>query len=228
MGENSLRQGAIESILRELDQLMLTRHAFHAEFNNEKTGEILSFVFRENPSFRFAIKSPNNETDSWCVIESPGEYLIGDQVSNFEDFLRCKSRINAWVQRILQELTTIRTNPDIKAYRENLEKMALSLPNPDEPFSVEEAAEWSDKFNSLISKLEEVRDTLGIQQGEINRLKSDLETLKGSMHSIPKKIWITAAGNKVLNMIEPSVKVGIKMTIESVVKGLLGSGDDGK
>ena len=228
MEVNQLRQGAIESILRELDQSILTRHAFLADFNNDKTGEILSFIFRENDSFRFAIKSPNNETDSWYVTESPGEYLLGDQVSNFEDFLRCKSRINAWVQRIIQELTTIRTNADLQAYRENLEKVAQSLPNPDQPFSVEEAVEWSAKFDDLVSELEKVKDKLGIQEGEINRLKSDLKTLQGSIHSIPKKTWVAAAGNKLLNVIEPGFKVGIKMAIESVVKGLLGSGDDGK
>jgi hypothetical protein len=222
-----LRQGAIKQILKNLDQTMLDRHLFEADFNNDATGEVLSFTFKQNPSFRFVIKQSDSQSDSWRVIESPGDFLLSEQVSNLEDFSRCQGRIRPWVEKIIQELTSLDSNPDINTYRENLEKLAQSLPNPDKPFSVDEAAEWTKKFDDMVSGLEKVRENFGIQQQEINRLKSDLDNLKQNIHSLPKKTWLNTAGNKLLNVIETCVSSGVRIVIESVVKGYLGSGNGG-
>jgi hypothetical protein len=216
-----IRKGAIEEIYRDLDKRLLTRHAFKGTFNTRN--ELVKLVYIDNPEYYFIAESKQN---SWITHESPGYFLNSEERYNLNDISQVRGRITSWVDRIIEELTlSSRTSEEsIEQLRKNLDKYAEELPNPNEPFGVEEAKEWTQRLDEIITRMEQLEEENKIQKGFIRQLQNDFNELKQKILTTPKKTWVKSAGNKLLNFLEIAATTTIKALAEGFVKGLLPGG----
>jgi chromosome segregation ATPase len=213
-----IRMGAIEEIFRDLDRRFLTRHAFQGTFNNEE--ELIRLTYIDNPEYYFvAVKKDN----VWTTLESPGNFLKSEEQYSLNDLNQVRGRINNWADRIIEELTLSSKSPDeaIDQLRQNLNNYADELPNPDEPFSLEEANQWTQRLDDLVERMSQLEEESQIQRGQVNRLRREVDDLKQKILVTPKKAWVKSAGNKILNFLEVAATGAIKALAEGAVKGLL-------
>lgn len=219
-----LRQASIKQIIERLDSSFFTQHAFETSFNNRQADEIVRITFREHPDFKFIIKSDPVIDNNWTLTESPGPNFSTPEQSKIERFRDCFTKIDIWISRILEESTSgSSSGPAIFAeLRNNLNKMSDELPNPDQPFTQEEATVWIKKLDDLVAEFEHLKEAKKIQQNEINELKKAVQQLKANVENVPKGVWVKAAGNKILNTIEglSNSQVG-QILIEGSIKALL-------
>jgi hypothetical protein len=221
----TLRNGAIQQILQQLDRAFLTRHAFDLTFN-DPNGQIVQLTFRDHKDFTFTIQQPGtgeNNTTQWRTVECPGRYFTSPEIYDHRDFPNAMGSIYAWVDRIIQDLASVKSkrSDNIEQMRRNLEETADALPNPTEPFTETELDAWSEKFDSLIQRLETLESEGQIQKGQVESLKHQLEELKKQGTSIPKRTWLKTAGHKVLDLLDTASKEVIKALAEGAVKALL-------
>ncbi len=109
--------------------------------------------------------------------------------------------------------------------RESLGKNVEELENPDKPFNSEEAKIWAERLDELVVKFEKFQEDNKIQKDELDSLKRDVKDLELHIESIPKKIWVTAAGNKIINTLEKlSNSKFAQALVEITIRGLLGQG----
>lgn len=131
-----LRSKAINELLADLDRSLFTRHAFDCSFNTAD-GALINIKFKDHPDFYFKTRSSSEQ--SWTTEESPGEAFIDAErySSSGNLWLNVKSRMNLWTQRVLEEYTVKGADVSeiIKHMRENVERRAEELDNPNEPFS---------------------------------------------------------------------------------------------
>lgn len=219
-----IREVVIKEIFDELDRTLFTRHGFESSFNR-KDGVVVHIVLKERPDFKFIVKETYSGGE-WNTTESPGENFIDPESYRIRAFSDCKQRIRYWVQRIIEEFTVSENiaSTIFENWRQDLNKTSEGLPNPDIPFDDSESQAWRKKLDKLVGQFEKLRKTDKIQQTELDVLRKEVEMLKESITSIPKKTWIRAAGNKILNILEKlSTKAGEAIT-EGVIKALLGGG----
>lgn len=228
----TLRTGATQQILQQLDHGFLSRHSFDATFN-QSNGEIVRLTFRDHPEFALTILQPNsvnNNTTQWKTTECPGRYFTSSDEYDHRDFSTALSTVYAWVDRIIQDLVSVDKNKAgyIEQLRKNLEDTANALPDPSEPFTEHELAEWSDKFDTLLQRLKNLEAENKLQRGQVDSLQRQLDELKKQGTRIPKKTWLKAAGHKVLDLLDTASKEVIKAVAEGAVKALLASGGTAK
>jgi hypothetical protein len=219
----TLRDASIKKIYAILDQSFFTRHAFEATFNGEY-GDILSLTFKQEPLFQFKISQPG-PGGTWKTTECPGETFSEAETTNHTDYSKCQARINAWIQRVVEEIA-IHKKPqdtDFSNLRASLEQGADDLPDPDSPFSDKESGEWADRLDQMITRFEELKEANEIQQRELNALNKEVSHLKNQLAVLPKRTWVKAAGNKILNIFErfANTKAG-QAVLEKAVKILIG------
>jgi len=223
-----LREATTGEIIRDLDRSFFTKHAFETSFNN-KNGETARIVFRDNTDFKFVITQSGSGA-SWKTSECPGVTFTECEEYDIRDFSTCRSRISGWVQRILEEYMVPGkgTEAIFQQMRDNLYKNSEELPEPEKPFNAKESAAWGERLDALIEKFEKLRKDNQIQQGELNTLKREVKDLKEKIESVPKKTWVKAAGNKILDSLEKlaNTKVGIGI-VEGTIRALLGGGGAG-
>lgn len=219
-----IREVVIKDILGELDRTLFTRHGFDNSFNM-KDGVVVHIVFKERPDFKFIVKETYSG-GAWNTTESPGVNFIDPENYVIREFSECKQRIRYWAQRIIEEFTVAEkiTSTLFDNWRQDLNRASEKLPNPDIPFNDAESQAWRKKLDELVGQFEKLRKTDKIQQKELDALRKEVEMLKESITSIPKKTWMRAAGNNILNILEKvSTKAGEAIT-EGVIKALLGGG----
>ena len=98
-----LRKGVVEGILKQLDTILFSKNAFDVSYN-DKSGEILKIVFRENPDFKFVVTQPGKRA-TWKTSECPGDVFTETEEYSIPDFPRCQQRIIPWTNKILEEYT---------------------------------------------------------------------------------------------------------------------------
>ncbi|WP_304511613.1 hypothetical protein [Desulfobacula sp.] len=170
------------------------------------------------------IIQPKKKELRWNTVECPGLYFTEQEKYDFTEYNQCKSRIQSWVTRIIEDLTISEgySDHDILAkLRETLEKNVDSLPEPNKPFTKGEAKDWGDKLDNILSEIEKLKDQNKIQQRDINILKTGFDNLKNQSQRLPKKTWIKAAGHKVLNLLGTVSETAIKALADATVKNLL-------
>lgn len=216
-----LNRGTINDIRRELNRLFLTTHAFDARFNTDE-GKSVEIIFKDNPQFFFYISQPK-ESGTWISVESPGQSFRTAEKYENRDFSSARGRISSWVQRVIEELTVHSTTPNqfIRTFRENLEQNADNLPEPELPFSLEESAEWARRLDEILQRFRKLEEDNKLHAGRLHQLERDFHELSLKLTVIPKKTWVKAAGNKILDFLETGAKEGLKTLVESTVKGLL-------
>ena len=221
-----LRDGSINQLLRNLDRGLISRHHFDAQFNLDD-GTLVSITFRDAPEFYFRLlqpKSNQNTTTQWATRESPGDYFTSEESYTHREFSAAFGRVSPWVNRLIEDLAVHTSTDDdwVSELRANLDEAADALPEPEKPFSEEEVEAWSQKFEQLIERLKKLEEENQIQKGLVSKLKSQLEELKKSGVTTPKRTWLKSAGHKVLDVFEHGTKAGIKALAEGAVKALLG------
>jgi predicted RNase H-like nuclease (RuvC/YqgF family) len=105
-----------------------------------------------------------------------------------------------------------------------LEDNADKLPNPDAPFDTDESNEWRKRLDGIVERMEKLEGENKIHKGKLQELKREIEELKGKLRVLPKRTWVRAAGNKILDFIESAAKEGMKTLAEVTVKGFLTGG----
>lgn len=120
-------------------------------------------------------------------------------------------------------MTSNRTHTSVlQSLRENLEKKSDELPDPDKPFNQEDAKEWKLKLDDIVAKVKQLEKDNKIQKGNLTSLQKEVTDLKNNIGSLPKKTWVRAAGNKILNYFENAAKAGFESLVEATVRGLIG------
>ncbi len=218
-----LRQATIKQIVSLLDNSLFTRHAFEYHFNNDN-GDIINIIYKDKPDYFFKIRQ-NKPGNNFIVTECPGITFTDAETISMPQFSQTQGRIIGWLQRIVEDLAihTHSEHANFDALRKSINKTADELDEPEKPFSESEAKEWEDKLDKLIEKFERLKDENQIQQAELNTLRREVDNLKSQVNSVPKKVWVKAAGNKIINVFEKiaNSKAGQK-AIETTVKILLG------
>ncbi|GJL93572.1 hypothetical protein [Hyphococcus sp.] len=220
-----LRKDAIDNILNQLDQGVVSRHHFQAQFN-QSDGLLVSIVFRDTPSYYFKIYQPgssNNTGPQWATEESPGEYFTSEETFKQPYFSNAHSRVAHWVGRLIKELTVEDTADRrwITELRANVDSTADSLPEPEQPFSEPEVEEWAGRLRPLIEQLQKSEEEGTIQKGQVAKLTRRLAELKTSGTVTPKRTWLKTVGHKIVDLFEHGAKAAIKSVAEGAVKGLL-------
>ena len=219
-----LRQSSIRQILEYLDSFLLTRHAFDCAFNNEN-GEVIKVSYKERPDFLFVIVQPSPESGNhWITVECPGQDFVNEERYRLQQFNQCRDRIHNWMDRVIEELA-LRPGADADYYkvlRENLEENADNMMDPNEPFNENDAESWSRKLDEAVVSLEKLEEAKKIEQGQVNALGNELNRLKSQVRLFPKKTWVKAAGNKILNFYDTVTNTSIKALAEGTVKKLIG------
>ncbi len=218
-----LRGAAIEQILNMLDRSIFTRHAFDASFNSEN-GEIIKIVFKEHPEYLFITKQIHD--NNWKTIECPGLTFTDTEESTHPEFSYSKNRIEHWTQRVFEDYAIhgAQSNLGFESLRVFFERGAESLAEPDKPFSEEESIEWKNRLDEMVERFEELRKQNEIQQNELDILKNEVENLKRDVTTLPKKTWVKAMGNRILNILERAVNTKAGQTlIEKTFKAMIGS-----
>lgn len=220
-----LRRGAINTLLRQLDQALISKHHFDATFNGPE-GMIVSLIFRDKPEFFFRILHPKTEENSsseWHTVESPGQYFTSEERYRHHDFQGAAGRIAPWISRIVEELSASNAEDEdwLSSLRRNLDAAADALPEPDAPFSNEEIVDWSERFEELLERLKELEEDKELQRGQVERLRRELEELKRRGTEMPKRTWLKAAGHKILDVFEHGAKAAIEAAATGAVKALL-------
>lgn len=217
-----LNKDTIDSIRKDLNRLFLSASSFNIILGEKE--EVLKIIFKENPEFYFIVNVPkDSRLGRWESIECPGDVFRNPEKYQMTSFMECRKRIPAWVDRIISEITVTPEEQGsvVEALRRNLEQNADSLPNPEVPFVNEEAQQWQEKLDTMIAKMAKLEEENKIQKGGLKELKRDIELLKEKITVLPKRTWLRAAGNKILDYIESFAKEGIKALAEGAVKGFL-------
>ena len=182
-------------------------------FNNEN-GEPVSIRFRDNPQFYFQIVSPDTEENksvTWVVRECPGQTFSEAEAFALASWDMAFQRLTPWLDRVIQD-HVVRAASDevIDRLRENLERTADELPNPEKPFTPEERDEWSKKLESIVERLGNLEAEHQIQQADMVKLKERLEQLSAVGATLPKRTWLKTAGHYVLDALATSSREGLK------------------
>lgn len=229
-----LREKTIQEIMIMLDNSIFTRQAFNASFNNDD-GDIVRIEFRDIPEFKFTITSSG--PNKWRVFESPGDTFKDGESVVYEGFYSCTRNIEDWIGRVLEECTFSETGTEaiFEQMRKNLNKYSDNLPEPDKPFDEEDSIIWQQKLDDLVKIIESLQKGKKIQQDKLDafidvveELKQDVEKLKSKINTLPKRTWVKAAGNKILDSLVKlaNTKAG-KAIVEGTFKGFLGNGGGG-
>lgn len=221
-----IREGAQKTIFDQLSTTFLSPQNFEASFNDE-SGTIVDIVFRDRESYRFRVlqpTSPINQNGNWITRECPGQFFTDEEEFRLGDFNTAQGRIQHWVNRILEDITISATSgkPWIDRLRANLEQSIDDLDNPEAPFSVEEAEEWEVRFAELIARMDELQEENKIHKEDLNRLKKHLKELRGKATTMPKRTWVRAVGNRIIDVFLNTAESALKAIAEGTVKGLLG------
>ncbi|MBD3340499.1 MAG: hypothetical protein GF353_15430 [Candidatus Lokiarchaeota archaeon] len=221
----TLRTAAQKSVLWNLDQTILTKHAFETSFNN-KNGELVRIEFKDNRDFFFVVFQSNSGR-KLKTIECPGTAFLSSEEFEITKFHEYRMKLSLWVNRILEEIMVAQKSPkDIfQDMRNNLDENSKRLEEPDKPFNIDEIDEWKKKLDDFFVQFDKLKEENKIQQHELNALRNDINKLKDTIDSLPKKTWIKAAGNKLLNVVEriANTKAGQALA-NSTIKALIGDG----
>ena len=220
----SLRDITIREILAILDKSLFTRHAFESTFNSDKDGTVM-ISFSDHEQYVFRIKE-SDWGSNWEVTECPGFTFTDEETTKVDSFEDAMERIEGWLQRIVEDLAITGQSPhtDFSSLRESLNQTAESLHEPLTPFSADESSEWKKKLDDLVKKFEKLQEENEIQFAEVNALRKEVASLKEGIETVPKKIWVKSAGNKILNILEKVAdsKAG-QLLLDKAFKYLLGS-----
>ncbi|MDP1526877.1 MAG: hypothetical protein Q8M20_13770 [Rhodocyclaceae bacterium] len=223
----TLRYGAIEEIRRNLNRGFLTAHSFDIKANSPD-GILVQVTYKDRPEFSIAIVQPESDANTsrvWRTIETPGRHFVAAEIYDHQQFQQAYGSIWGWADRVAEEILLQAKSgiapSAIEDLRRNVEEAANNLVDPDKPFSEEEIDDWSERFKALIARLTELEKQNEIQSGRVNQLASQLEELKKQGTVVPKRTWVKAAGNKILDFFDTGAKAAIKAAAEGAVKALL-------
>lgn len=222
----SIRKTVMDDIKARLNRGFLTPGAFHIVFNNQN-GEVIRLTLKEKPEFYFVMEQPNSENNSqgfWKTSFSPGVYFMEAEATNHNYFPQSVEQIAPWLDRVMQELMVAAgtDSETLEQMRRNLEETAENLPDPEQPFSDEELAQWSARFDAVAQRLESVENELKIQHSKIEEFKNRLNSLKEQGATLPRSTWVKAAGYQVLELLRFASHDAVKSLASGAIKLLLG------
>lgn len=228
MAMQTLRLGAMRELEKNLNRGFLTSHSFQMKFNDEN-GTLVEIVFSDRPTFSFALlhpRSATNDGSSWKTTESPGRHFISSESYDHPQFGQAFSAVYAWVDRIAEEIlleaAMKKTDSNLlDELRSRITQTADNLTDPDTPFTEEELDGWSAQLQRLLDRLKELEEQSEIQRGRVDQLSRELENLKKQGTTIPKRIWLKTAGNKILDLLDSASKATLNALAEGAVKALL-------
>ena len=222
-----LRLGAIEEIRRNLNRGFLTSHSFELECNHPD-GTLVRVKYKDNTTWKFELIHPKSEANTgakWRTVESPGRHFASQETYEHEQFNQAHSSVYGWVDRVNEEMVlAAKVHIDtttLQDLRLQVEAAANNLTDPEKPFTEEELEDWSGQLQRLVGRLSELERQSDIQSGRVEQLIRELESLKKQGTSIPKRTWLRAAGNKVLDLLDHTSKAGLKSLAEGAMKALL-------
>jgi hypothetical protein len=226
---SELRKATKEAILRELDESVFTRYGFTCEFNPED-GLILRIRFKDRPEFAFGIfEDPNAARivggEPWTVVASPGEIFNEPEDQSYQAFHQALSRLADWLVRLTEEIVVPTSEGATTALLEEFEKRLESLAEPDQPFSLEEAADWRARLDRFVEQVDVLQEQHDVDRDELRKLRSDVERLKGNVESLPKKAWLRAAGGQILRWANNKVDTALIAAVQTAMRiTMLGPG----
>jgi len=222
-----LRRGAMEEVRRNLNRGFLTSHSFTTHFNNED-GTLITVVYSDCPEFSFVLLHPQsatNPTVSWKTTESPGRHFTSAETYDHPRFDQAFNSVYGWADRVGEEIVleakTHAGTSMLEELRRNVAKTADNLYEPEKPFTEEELDSWMAQLQSLLSRMNELELKNEIQNGRVEQMSRELETLRKQGTKIPKRTWLKTAGNKILDLLDSTSKAALKTLAEGAVKAML-------
>lgn len=217
----------MDELRRNLNRGFLTAHSFKIEFNNPD-GTAVRIVYADRPEFSFSLLHPQsavNTTSSWRTTESPGRHFTSPEVYDHPRFDQGWNAAYGWVDRVGEEIVLeAKVHADttlLDDLRRNVAETADNLPEPDKPFTPEELEDWSAQLQHLLARMTELERNNEIQRGRVDQLARELEQFKKQGTTVPKRMWLKTAGNKILDLLDTTSKAALTALAEGAVKALL-------
>lgn len=222
----ALRRASIDNILSVLDTTIFTRHLFNCPFNVDES-TLVKIVYTENKNFTFIAKYGYDievEEYRWETDEAPGEHFLTPEHFTCRDFKDFLHRLTGWTGRILQEETSAGTLVEhIENLRKRLFENADKMDQPERPFDAEEAQRYREKLDALYNEIDSMKAEHKIASRDLWELKQGFEALKSQIDKIPRKTWMKAAGNKLLDFVlSIASKAGGELVTKAATTALFG------
>lgn len=212
-----LKPSFISKIRQKLDNSKFTEHDFNIEL--PESGKLLAkIIFRYQKNWSLSYYE-EEITDSFTVAQqflgttetrkskrlvswinvSPGKVkneAIFD-ISNADEFLET---IPKWCDDIRNELAAAAERPDpVAELRDQLqEKLDSLIKDPETPFSPEELEIVDDRFDKLLSEIEELREKYAFSESKITELQRAFDEFKSTARTYPKGMWARLTANKLV------------------------------
>lgn len=210
----TLRRGAMEEILRNLNRQFLTSQHFSVKFN-DVNGTVVHITYLDQPEYTFRMLQRGSEPSAWQTIEAPGRIFTGAETTEHHHrYDSALGSVYAWIDRVCDEILFAAKehgeHGPLDSLRDQVAAAANELPNPEKPFTSAELDEWMDKLKALLAKIQTLEHSHEIQQARIDQVLRELDELKTMGTTIPKRTWLKTAGNKVLDLMNTASTEGVK------------------
>lgn len=217
----SLRRATIDKILLALDKTIFTRHLFNYSFNHDD-GTLVRIIYSENNNFQFVASydlDEMGENKIWNTQEAPGTDFINLEYFFYDNLDALLMGISNWVNRILEE-EDLGTHvlEHIERIREKIIEDANNIPDPEKPFEGKEAQEYKNKLDILYEEIENMNDQHKLTWTELEKIRKGIDSLKQQIEGMPRKTWLKAAGNKILDTV---ASISGKVTVEVLTKTIM-------
>jgi hypothetical protein len=200
----TIRLAIIEQLKKNFDQTVFSKHMF--EFSSNKQEHVLKITFLGNPDFQFQIKElpkPKQDRFKFITIESPGHVSIEAEHADHENLNNAHSRAYGWARRIEEDyIIAAPEDNELENFRKQFFEQFDESKADDSHFNYEEQNLVNKRMNDFEKKLEKLYSEKHATQQQVNEMKQQIEILKKSVEILDKRTWLSAACNRVFDIVK--------------------------
>ncbi|GLX80501.1 hypothetical protein tinsulaeT_38410 [Thalassotalea insulae] len=200
----TIRLAVIERMKKNFDQTAFSRHMF--DFSINQKDHILQVTFLGNEKFQFTIKEvspPKQNRFKFVTIESPGD--VSNEVEQFdhETLNNAQSRAHSWAVRIEEDYRIAAPEDnELENFRTEFFASFDHSKTADEHFTEDEKSVVTKKMKEFEKKLATLYEERHANHQQMNEMRRQIEMLKKSVEILDKRTWLSAACNRVFDIVK--------------------------
>lgn len=200
----TIRLAIVEQMKKQFDQTVFSKHMF--EFSVNKKDHVLKVTFLGNEEFQFIVKelpTLKQERFKFIAIESPGHVSNEAEESDHEILHNAQSRAYNWARRIEEDYRIAAPDDnELESFRREFFESFEAAKNDNSHFSYEEQNTVNKKMQDFEQRLEKLYEEKHATNQQLSEMRRQVEILKKSVEILDKRTWLSAACNRVFDIVK--------------------------
>lgn len=200
----TIRLAVIERMKTNFDHTVFSKHMF--DFSINQKDHILKVTFLGNDKFQFTIKElipPKQNRFKFVSIESPGDVSNETEQFDHETLNNAQSRAHSWAVRIEEDYKIAAPEDnELENFRTEFFASFEGNTNATGHFTEEEKSSVNTRMQEFEKKLEILFEERHANHQQMNEMRRQIEMLKKSVNILDKRTWLSAACNRVFDIVK--------------------------